>query len=294
MAKAFPRLTVLSLLRGLIAVVFLISFIVISNIIQTLSLFVYPISRPLFRRINHDVTAMWWGANFVATTIILGHKLVFTGQDAIVETENAIVIANHQSMADIPCMMALAHLKKSTGKTKFFAKYPLKWVPGIGWGMQFNNYIFLKRDWMRDANSVLNTFQTLRQDQIPFWLINFPEGTRVTPEKLTKSQAFARQRNLKVLNNLLIPRTKGVTSTIAGLRGHFDAFYDMTIAFGKKVPSLGQFYFYELDTIHLHTDRVPATQLNRPEPELAIWLQERFGLKDERLEHYKKFGTLNS
>lgn len=285
------RLTPLSLLRGLIAAPLLALVILSANIIQVCSLLFYPISRPLFRGINHSMSGIWWAANYFASTKILGHKIIFSGHEALPNTENVIVISNHQTMSDIPCIMALAYLKKSGSNAKFFVKDPLKWVPGIGWGMHFLNYIFLKRNWHRDAKSILKTFETIRNDSIPLWLVNFPEGTRATPAKLAISQGFARQKNLKVLENVMIPRTKGVTSTITGLKDHFDAVYDFTIYYGKEAPSLLEFYVCKLVPIHVHVERIPASLLTGTEEELALWLHERFHLKDERIKTIKQTGA---
>lgn len=290
-----PRPTPQSLALGLITVPVLSLFILACNILQILSLAVYPFSPSLFRAFNRNIARAWWELNyhiyFGLYRPILGQRFYLTGHEAFPLKENAIVIANHQSMTDIMAIMALAKVLGSAENGKFFAKNILKYIPGIGWGMHFLNFVFLKRNWTHDAGTVLKTFATLRNNKIPFFLVNFPEGTRATPAKLVLSQNFARQNNMPLLENVMVPRTKGVVSTVQGLENHFDAFYDLTIAYGNpKPPNLMKFFFCETAPIHLHAERFAATELPKDELVLAKWLHERFRIKDARLKKFRETG----
>ena len=74
---------------------------------------------------------------------------------------------------------------------KWFVKDILKWIPGPGWGMVMIDCIFLKRNWARDKQDVLDLFSKFKRDDIPVFLVSFLEGTRATPEKLAQSQQYA-------------------------------------------------------------------------------------------------------
>ena len=106
---------------------------------------------------------------------------VFSGDD-LPQGENTLVVANHQSMADILVLMPLARRQARLGDMKWFAKDIIKYFPGVGWGMLFLDCLFLKRDWMADRSRIDQTFSKIRDHGVPFWVISFSEGTRRTPE----------------------------------------------------------------------------------------------------------------
>jgi len=60
----------------------------------------------------------------------------------------------------------------------------------------------------------------------------------MTPKKLEAAQEFARSRNLPVLNNVLIPRTKGFVFLRHSLATSVKAVYDVTNTFVGGVPLL--------------------------------------------------------
>lgn len=67
--------------------------------------------------------------------------------------------------------------------------------------------------------------------QLPFWLINHVEGTRITPKKLLESQEFARQKGLPLMRETLVPRVKGFVSAVQELRDMDLVLYDTTLLF---------------------------------------------------------------
>jgi 1-acyl-sn-glycerol-3-phosphate acyltransferase len=80
-----------------------------------------------------------------------------------------------------------------------------------GWGIYFMRNVRLKRNWMRDQKRINATFKDMHElidTGIPVWLGVYPEGTRITKHKLEESRKFAAERNLPVLDKVIIPRTK--------------------------------------------------------------------------------------
>lgn len=264
--------------------------LIVLNAAQTASLAILPISRCTFRRFNRWCANTWWGGCVVLAEKLNRTRLVVTGVD-LPERENAIVISNHQQMPDITTLMALARSKRRLGDLKFFVKKALKWVPGIGWGMQFINCPFVERDWTSDRERIARTFHTLTHERIPLWMVSFVEGTRVTPEKVAASQKFARERGLAVLHHVLTPRTKGFVATVEGLRRHVSAVYDVTIGYVGGVPTLWQFVKGRVQDIHVHVRRFPLDELPRLEAELSAWLHDRFEEKDRLLSHFYATGA---
>ncbi len=273
---------------GALASIFLLITVLAANALQILSLVIRPFSRTAFREVNCAIAGAWWSLCVRAGRDLQGAKLVLTGDPLPAGRENAIVIANHQQMADIYVLMMLAHRARRLRDLKWFVKDPIKYVPGIGWGMLFIDCIFLKRNWDADRSKIDATFSKLKRDAIPVWLISFVEGTRVRPEKLERSREFARSRGLPELKNVLFPRSKGFAATVQGLQGHVTAIYDVTIGFTGGVPSLWDVASGRSREFHAHIRRFPAAGLPA---DLSAWLIERFREKDALMDRFKATGS---
>jgi 1-acyl-sn-glycerol-3-phosphate acyltransferase len=260
------------------------------NAAQTASLLLLPFSRKAFRRFNRWCANTWWGACVIASQRLNGTRLVVTGEELPAD-ENALVLANHQNMPDIVALMILARGKRRLGDLKFFVKQALKWIPGVGWGMQFLGCPFLSRDWTADRERIRKTFDTLVSESIPVWLVSFAEGTRSTPDKLRESAEWALANGIEVTRHVLVPRTKGFAATIEGLGSHLHAVYDVTIAYVDGVPTLWQYITGSVKRIHVHVRRFPIESLPGLDQELRDWLLGCYREKDALLEHYYAHGT---
>ncbi len=289
---AGPVTRFLRLVRAVPIVAFGFVTLLLINGAQTFSLVLVPFSRPAFRRFNRWCAATWWGGCVVGSRVVLGTRLVLTGDDVPV-AENALLVVNHQQMPDIVALMTLARPRRRLGDLKFFVKHALKWVPGLGWGMQFLGCPFLRRDWASDRELIDRTFKTIVGEQIPVWLVSFVEGTRSTPEKIRASAVWARERGIEPFRNVLAPRSKGFAATVGGLRHHLDAVYDITIGYEDGVPTLWQYILGCVKRTHLHAERFPVDDLPESDDGLRDWLFERFRAKDELLEHFYVTGSFD-
>lgn len=289
-----PPLTYRPGLRGWLVALPVVTFgmgsLILLNAIQLASLVVRPWSRKAFRKVNRRIAALWWGGCVVVAEKFNGTRIIVTGDD-VPQDENALLVVNHQQMPDITALLAYSRSKGRTGDLKFFVKHALKWVPGIGWGMQFLSCPFLRRDWSRDRTRVARTFETLVGERIPMWLVTFAEGTRVTKAKLATTAAWAAERGLEPTRHVLLPRTKGFVATIEGLGQHIEAVYDITIAYHDGVPTLWQYITGGVDHIHLHVRRFTRAELPESTTALSAWLIDRFREKDELLEHFYHHGS---
>ena len=187
--------------------------------------------------------------------------------------------------------MAFAKSKGRLGDMKWIVKDPIKYVPGVGWGMLFLDCIFVKRDWTKDRESIRKTFARLRDNDVPVWLLSFSEGTRITPAKLEKSQQYAREHGLFTPRHVQVPRTKGFLATMEGLRDHVDAVYDLTLGYEEGVPTLWQYVKGYAPRAHLHVKRHAIDTLPQDAEALSAWILDRFQEKDELLEHYYQHGA---
>ncbi len=259
------------------------------NTAQLASLAVRPFSPRTFRAFNRWGADTWWGWCVELAERLHGTHLVLSG-DPVPEGESALVVINHQQMADITFMMQFARSKGRLGDMRWFVKDVLKWVPGVGWGLWMMGAFMVKRDWNADRESIERTFAGIRRDRVPVWVLLFVEGHRIRPDRLEESQAFARERGLPVLEHVLTPRTKGFTATVQGLREHVDAVYDVTIGYEEGVPSLWQYAQGFATRAHLHVRRFPMAGLPEGDDELGAWLVGRFQEKDRLLAGFYETG----
>lgn len=269
-------------LKGVGILLVLGPLLILINLLQLTSRLVLPFSKKYFYRINRFCPDFWWGLCDLAAERIHRMKFVMTGDD-LPGDENALLIANHQELTDVLAIFPIARARGRLGDLKWFAKDSLRHVPGIGWGLSLIGCVFLKRDWFADRSRIEKTFSHLIQSGIPYWLISFVEGTRITPSKHEKARAHAKNRGEHVPHYTMLPRVKGFSASVIGLRGSASAVYDLTIGYPFGIPSLWQFISGQVPEIHLHLKRFPIDSLPRDEQGLANWLKERFVEKDQRL-----------
>jgi len=275
--------------KGFASSLLLFSTLIVFNLLQTSSLLIKLVSPKAFRRANREMADIWWGwCDKMAEHVY--HIDVNVSGDDVPYRENALVVCNHQEMADITVLFRLARRKGRLGDLKFFVKDILKYIPGVGWGMLFIDCPFIKRNWTADRDYLARVFKKILDNRIPLWLVSFVEGTRVKPHKIERSRAFALANGLKPLEHLLIPRSKGFCATVENLRGHLDAVYDVSIGYIEGVPTLWQWIKGYVKRVNVHVRRYAIATLPSGEADLSAWLQRRFEEKDGLMDHYYRNG----
>jgi 1-acyl-sn-glycerol-3-phosphate acyltransferase len=274
---------------GTIVSALLFATLLLLNILQTASLAIKPFSPKGFRRANRWMANTWWGWCALAAERLYGTAVIVSGDD-VPARENAIVILNHQEMADITVIFSFARAKERLGDLKWFVKDILKYVPGVGWGMLFLDCPFIKRDWTADREYIHGVFENILHNDVPVWLMTFVEGTRLRPEKIARSQAYAEQHGKMPLQHVLTPRTKGFVASVQALRGHVEAVYDVTIGYVDGVPTLWQWTKGYVPRVHLNVRRYAMDRMPEGSDALTSWLHERFQEKDLLLDHYYRHG----
>lgn len=261
--------------------------VVLINIPQILSLIVKVFSVKGFRNINRFFADRYWSYLVYMVETVNNIEIEITG-DSLPSDDNAMLLPNHQNIADIPVLLSIAKRKKRLGDMKWFMKDIIKYIPGPGWGMHFLDGIFLRRNWADDKENIEATFARIKRYNVPIWLVSFLEGTRVTNVKLVESKKFASKRNLPEPRHLMIPRTKGFLATMEGLRDHLDAIYDITIAYPTGIPSLWQMIKGDVKKVCIHIRRYEIEKLPTEDNALEAWLYEMFAEKDKLLERFSK------
>lgn len=228
-----------------------------------------------------------------------GFTLRVTG-DVFRSDETAIIVCNHRSWIDTVALFSLARQVGRNGDVKFLAKKSLLLFPVFGLiGAVTDSVVFIERSAQRATEAMSKVYRRLtdaRRADLPFWLIIYPEGTRRTPEKLAAARDFAKKRDLRALDHLLQPRTKGFVSATQALRGTAGAVYDVTVAYGDNAeeevrPSFLEMYFttaVRQRVVHVHQRRIPLDCVPAEEEEAKLWVYKLFEQKDALIDGYYK------
>ncbi|KAJ2928814.1 hypothetical protein H1R20_g8326, partial [Candolleomyces eurysporus] len=181
-----------------------------------------------------------------------------------------VLIANHQIYADWWYAWCFTYfLSPRAGIHRYMyitLKKSLRWVPVVGWGMQFFNFIFLARSWASDrlqlASDLTRLGRAAEAEHRPFCFLLYPEGTLVSQNTRPISKKFADKIGVKDLTHVLLPRSTGLHYTLRSLSPRIPSLklLDMTVVYPGVPPArYGQSY-YTLRSIFL--DGVPPPEIH--------------------------------
>lgn len=119
----------------------------------------------------HYTTGRWFRRLGAAMTFVNPlWKITVSGLPETVVRRSAVVVSNHQSLADIPVLSRLPW------EMKWVAKYELFRIPLVGWMMQLAGDIPVERGDARSGVKVLSNAARYLRNNCPVMI--FPEGTR--------------------------------------------------------------------------------------------------------------------
>ncbi|KAJ6621435.1 Acyl-CoA:lysophosphatidylglycerol acyltransferase 1 [Pseudolycoriella hygida] len=250
-----------------------------------------------------------------------GYDVVELGDDiapARKKNVRTMIIANHQSTADVPLIMASFNVKPNI-------------LPNLMWIMErlfkyttFGIVGFLHQDFFISAGkqdrdlSIQNLKEHIKKAFIPLgrnWMVVFPEGGFLHKRKEV-SQRYAQKNNLPIMNHVSLPRTGAFNAILSVLpphdsspqqqdtneesaykgQHHLDYILDITIAYPDGKPldllTIVNFLRSPCKTHFLyrlyHTSKLPKT-----EEGLTNWLYERWQEKEIILEDFYKTNTFS-
>lgn len=260
------------------------------------------------------MVSMWsWSA---------GYDIVELGDDIRTCLEDrTLVIANHQSTADVPLLMATFNTKKNILPNLMWIMDRIFKYTNFGIVSILHEDFFIVSGKDKRGESLQALVKHLRESYIPRrrkWMVLFPEGGFLRKRKET-SQRFALKNNLPVLHHVSLPRV-GALQTIVDTVGpdknsnpggnnntdpahnldgmgiyptHVNWVLDITIAYPEGKPlDLGAivtgyrkpcktFLFYRL---------FPCRDVPRDHEAMTKWLYDRFVEKEQLLDAYYKTG----
>ena len=140
--------------------------------------FVGLVTLPFSARIRHRVIITWtWLFNFCARNIC-GVQYEVIGSENILQTP-AIIASNHQSMWETLCFSQIfpQHV--------WVLKSELLKLPFFGWALRIAAPIAIDRS---DGNDAMQKVLQQGNERFSqgFWIISFPEGTRLNPGERKK------------------------------------------------------------------------------------------------------------
>lgn len=262
-----------------------------------------------FTKQSFGLLTMTLTQTFAPTKVIVSGDETVRGQllksvegDLILDfPERMVLIANHQIYTDWLYLWWIAYCNGMHGRLYIILKESLKKIPVLGWGMQLNQFIFLKRNWEQDRPNMASALQKLNKVTDPMWLLLFPEGTNLAPSTRAKSAAWAKKNNTPDTRHVLLPRSTGLHFCLEELQDSVDYLYDCTVAY-EGVPR-GQ-YAQDIFTlkagylegrppksVSMHWRRFPIKDIPlHNDKAFELWLTARWREKDLLLEMYHQNG----
>lgn len=248
-----------------------------------------PWQRALSRWLD-GCASNWVKVNTLNQNLSSRVKWDVQGLEGLKRKEWYLVIANHQSWVDI-----LVLQRVFSGRIpflKFFLKKELLWVPFLGlawWALDFPFMRRYKRSFLEKHPHLkgkdLETTQRACEkfSHIPVSVMNFVEGTRLTPSKL-RSQAGPYQY-------LLLPRAGGIAFVLNAMGDKLHKLLDVTIHYPQGIPSFWDFVCGKVKQIQVRVkvmpleNLMPANYFDNAEQrqEFQQWLNQRWQDKDNTL-----------
>lgn len=234
-------------------------------------------------------------------SIFAPYKLYISGDDIL--DESSLLICNHASFLDWFYLWNFISYFEDGSILNTILKHDLKNIPIIGSGMEFFEFIFLKRKLSLDKDTLINSLQKISKNDEKFWLLIFPEGAIISEETKKISEEYALKNNIPNMNHVLIPKTTGLNICAQNLLKDIGCIYDLTIGYkGIKENTI----MWDMDIInsvffdntsrpeiHIHVNRIPIEKIYdkifNPK-DFTNYTYEIFRKKDKQLEFFKSKG----
>jgi 1-acyl-sn-glycerol-3-phosphate acyltransferase len=205
------------------------------------------------------------------------------------------VSSNHQSWVDI---LALQHvLNGKIPFLKFFLKQELIRVPIMGQAWWALDFPFMKRfskDYLdrhpemkgKDIETTQKACEKFKY--MPTSVMNFFEGTRLTPAKHEKQQS--------PYKHLLNPKSGGFAFALNAMSGKFQSLLDCTIVYPEGIPSFSDFMRGKVPKVIVRVREIPIPkEFSQGDYENDInfknsfqsWISEIWQDKDKQIESFQ-------
>jgi 1-acyl-sn-glycerol-3-phosphate acyltransferase len=205
-----------------------------------------------------------------------------------------LIISNHVSWIDIVALFRTFH--EHTPLIRFFIKSSLIWLPVVGqcsWALEFpfmRRYSpeYLAKHPEKRGKDLETTREACRRFRtMPVSILNFVEGTRITPAKHAQQKSPYR--------HLLAPRPGGIGFVLSALGDQLDGVLDATVAYPghHDRTTMGDFVMNRFPRVIVHVRRLSVPPefltdaISEPGPardRFKAWMETIWREKDELLE----------
>ncbi|WVQ78295.1 hypothetical protein IAT38_000380 [Cryptococcus sp. DSM 104549] len=195
--------------------------------------------------------------------------------------DRLVVMANHQAYLDWMYLWILSVYAGHSRGLVVLLKAALKNIPVVGWGMQFFNFIFMKRSWAADRNNLTLALTQLGRKahsteesetssllpskrRSPLWLLIFPEGTIISDEERVKSVKYAKREGVDDFVTMLHPRTTGLLFCLRTLLPEMPDLQLLDVTIGYPGVPYGKYPqdWYGLFSVFFQSVPPPTTHIH--------------------------------
>lgn len=237
----------------------------------------------------------WANTNKFNMSVLLDIKWEVEAPDDLSMDKWYLVIANHQSWADV---MTLQYaLNDVIPYFRFFLKKELMWVPLLNiawWSLDYPfmtrySKSFLEKNPHMKGKDLETTRKSCEKfKDTPVTIMNFVEGTRFSPDKHEKQNP--------PYKNLLRPSAGGIAFAISAMGEQLTSILDVTIAYPKGRREIWDFMCGRVPEVKINvrtiefTDDIKGDYFNDEEfkKRFQVWLNELWTEKDRILEDMLK------
>ena len=236
----------------------------------------------------------WISVNNFTTRLFTRIRWHVSGLEKLSRKDWYLVLANHQSWADILVLQKVFNRKIPF--IKFFLKKELIYVPFLGicwWALDFPfmkrySKAFLQRNPHLQGKDIETTRKACRKFRFkPAAIMNFVEGTRFTRDKHDKQQS--------PYHNLLKPKAGGAAFVLGAMGEQLHKILDITIYYPKGIPTFWDYISGKVRDITVQIKVLPITPEllgdyndNQYRERFQQWINQLWQQKDLQLSKLKQ------
>ncbi|CDZ96751.1 Lysophosphatidic acid acyltransferase LPAAT and related acyltransferases [Phaffia rhodozyma] len=296
---------------------------------------ILPPTRPLYYKILRSTKSSWCSLILLISILFGPTSLVLTAgegidlDDIVVRRDKtddrvigldlpkrAVVMGNHQAYTDWLYIWVLGYFAGTADGVYILLKKSLKWIPFVGWGCQFFDFLFLARRWAQDKGPLFKYLNRLSTESVknhdPIWMMVFPEGTIVSDQERANSSAYAKKQDIDDTINVLLPHSLGLQTILHQLSQNLPSLpvLDITIGYPGVPPAGAAQEYHNLFSIfhrsvpppavHMHLRMYDSAQIplgaqggesTSDREAFGAWLLERWREKDRLMAAYYRDGV---
>lgn len=205
------------------------------------------------------ICTMWASCNKLFLNLLNKIEWDINGDEGLNMNEWYLVLANHQSWADIVVLQYV--LNNRIPYFRFFLKKELVWMPIFNIVWYALDYPYMKRyskEFLeknphlkgKDIETTKKSCEKFRH--VPVSVMNFVEGTRFTLRKHAKQES--------PFKYLLKPKAGGIAFVLAAMGDQLTSILDVTISYAPKAMGLWDFLCGHVKKVSVKVEKIPITE----------------------------------